>query len=168
MTPPVLLDYNLISDAPAPLYIGELPLRWQDAPTPVLVNLCDAFPTGDPYGKVSFALPFRDVLDPASLPARADLERFLDALHPYASTTPTYWHCRAGINRSAMAAAAYLHRHRGMTITAAITLIRDRRGAMCLCNAVFEAALREWYGTAAERAFDPMPIEVWATERRGS
>ncbi len=168
MTPTRLLDYHLISEGPTPLFIGELPLRWQDAPAPVLVNLCDAFPTGDPYGKTVFSLPFRDVLDPASLPNRAHLERFLAAVHQMADTSPSYWHCRAGINRSALAAAAYLHLYRQHTISSAIALIRERRGPMCLCNAVFEAALREWYGLPDERAFTPMPIEVWATERRGS
>ena len=85
-----------------------------------------------------------------------------------ASTQGTYWHCHAGINRSSFAAAAYLHRHRGLRISEAITLIREKRSDMCLCNSLFEETLRAWYGEDDEQDFTPFDLDTYLREKWGS
>lgn len=161
------LDCHVVSDSPAPLYIGELPRHWGDVPARLVINVCGTFPQGDPLGRMCFSMPMRDVLDPNQLPRREDLERFLASIHLHAADQASYWHCHAGINRSAMAAAAYLHLHRGLRISEAIRTIRERRSPTCLCNAVFERVLREWYGGPDEQDFDPVSFERWAIEHLG-
>jgi protein-tyrosine phosphatase len=109
----------------------------------------------------------QDDPDPALLPSRDDIERFLAVVHPFASAEATYWHCQAGINRSSMLVAAYLHLYRGKTISEAIAHLRKERSEMVLCNATFERTLREWYGMPDEQDFEPFDIETWLRERNG-
>lgn len=162
------LDHHLVSESPAPLFMGELPRRWEDVPAAVVVNLCGPMhPLGDACGRVVHQLQLLDVLDPEVLPSRRRIEGFLDAVHEHASTEPTYWHCHAGLNRAGLAVAAYLHRHRGLRISAAIRHLRERRSPMVLCNAYFEGVLREWYGGEDEQAFEPVSIDLWLHEREG-
>lgn len=161
------LDYNLVSEEPVPMWMGELPRDWAEIPARVVFNLCGVYPWGEPFGRVVLALPMLDALDPSLMPARQDLERFVDAAHAYAANEPTYWHCHAGLNRSGLAVATYLHRHRGMKIGDVIQRLRGARSPMVLCNSTFEARLREWYGGPDEQEFEPFDMDKWIRERTG-
>ncbi len=167
MHTPEALDYHLVSDTPAPMYMGELPRVWEEIPANVVVNMCGVYPVGEPYGRVLFGLALLDVLDPALVPDRSLFEDFLDGVHVHAQSRPTYWHCHAGINRAGLAVAAYLHRHRGLRISEAIAQLRARRHPVVLCNNVFEGALRTWYGDTDEQDFVPVSIEEYLVERTG-
>ena len=161
------LDYHLVSERPAPLFMGAMPDRWDDVPARVVVNLCGDLRGYPGVGRRFHLMPMLDVLDPDQMPDRRDLESFLDAVHHEAEHEPTYWHCHAGLNRSGLAVAAYLHRHRGLRISDAIRLLRDRRRPMVLCNSLFEARLREWYGADDEQGFEPLALETWLAEHQG-
>jgi hypothetical protein len=160
-----LLDYHLVDDDPAPLYMGALPETWDQVPARVVVNLCGMFPEGSARRRIVHALPLVDVADEAAVPPKTRLEGFVDAVHAYAAQEPTYWHCHAGLNRSGLLVALYLHRHRGYRISEAIDLLRQRRSPLVLCNPVFDRRLREWYGDADERlVIEPHPTLTPADE----
>jgi len=161
------LDFHLIHSEPAALYMGELPRRWQQTPAPVVVNLCGMFPMGNPIGRVVFGLPMLDLQDPDAVPDRGEVESFLGAVHEHCEAGASYWHCHAGINRSGFGVCAYLHRHRGLSISDAIGLVRSRRDPMVLCNAVFEQTLRKWYGGPSEQDFEPVTMEAYLAARQG-
>lgn len=161
------LDHHLILDTPHPLYVGELPARWDTVPAPVVVNLCGVYPTGDPQGRLVFGLPLLDVLDSALAPTREMLEAFLAEVNVEAAHAPSYWHCHAGINRSNLAAAAYLHLYLGYRISDAIQLLRDRRTPVVLCNHRFEGLLRRWYGGPDEQAFKRFDMTAYLDNRQG-
>lgn len=161
------IDHHLVSSDPAPLYMGELPRRYDEIPTHVVLNLCGVYPAGEPWGRIVLSMPMLDVIDPSLLPARQTIERFLHTAHVYAAEQPTYWHCHAGLNRSGLAVAAYLHLYRGLRISQAIQHIRASRSPMVLCNSFFEKTLREWYGTPDEQAFEPFSLEKYLAEREG-
>ncbi len=161
------LDHHLVSSTPAPLYMGELPRDWSEVPARAVFNLCGVYPWGEPFGRVVFSLPMLDALDEGLMPDRAQIERFVDCARAYAEEEPTYWHCHAGLNRSGLVVATYLHRHRGLRISEAIRTLREVRSPMVLCNATFEARLREWYGERDEQDFEPFDMERWIVERTG-
>ena len=161
------LDFHLIHESPYPIYQGEIPLDHGEIPAPVVVNLCGMHPQGNPYDKIVMGLALLDSVELDHLVARRRLERFLESVHIHAGTAPTYWHCHAGINRASFALSAYLHLYRGMRISQAIALIRERRYAMCLCNALFEEVLRTWYGEPDEQDFEPVDIKTWLEQRTG-
>ncbi len=158
---PRRLDHHRVSTDPAPLFLGELPRRWDDIPARVVVNLCGVFPGGDPFGRWIFAMPLVDAIDPKVVPERKLLEQFLAGIHPWAVSHSSYWHCHAGINRSGFAVAAYLHLYRGMRISEAIAHLRGTRSHMVLCNDEFERALRVWFGDETEQEFEKIPISAW-------
>jgi protein-tyrosine phosphatase len=161
------LDHHLILSTPQPLYVGELPGTWDSIPAPVVVNLCGVYPRGDPGGRLVFGLPLLDVLDRSMSPSRETVERFLAEVHVEVQHAPSYWHCHAGINRSNLAAAAYLHLYLGHRISDAIALLRERRSEMVLCNHRFEGLLREWYGGPDEQAFKRFDVGAYLREREG-
>jgi hypothetical protein len=161
------LNHNLLSETPVPLYMGELPRRYDDVPARVIINMCDSWPSGSPRGRTLFSFPLLDVLDPDHMPERRLLEGFVDAVHTHAAHEPTYWHCHAGLNRAGLAVATYLHRHRAMRISDAIRQMRHRRNAMVLCNGLFERRLREWYGGEDEQDFEMKTLDDYLTERDG-
>jgi hypothetical protein len=161
------LDYHLISEGPAPLFMGELPRDYDEIPARVVLNLCGVHPPGQAFGRVVHTMPLLDVLDADMAPARTQLERFLEAADLYAASEPTYWHCHAGLNRSGLAVAAYLHLYRGTTIGEAIAQMRRVRTPLVLCNSHFEGLLRKWYGTKAEQDFTPIDIDAYLRERTG-
>lgn len=161
------LDHHLVHEDPQPLFMGELPPRWDDIPAPVVVNLCGVYPTGDPDGRQVLGMPLLDVLDRTMAPTRDALERFLASAHSLASGQASYWHCHAGINRSGLAVASYLHLYRGMRISDAIQSLRDKRSEMVLCNHVFEGLLREWYGGPDEQEFQRFDLQTYMREREG-
>ena len=158
------LNHHLLSDTPAPLFMGELPHRYEHVPARVIINMCDSWPSGSPAGRTLFSFPF---LDPDLMPERRRLEGFVDAVHTHAATEPTYWHCHAGLNRSGLAVALYLHRHRAMRISDAIRHMRERRTPMVLCNGLFERRLREWYGGEDEQEFEVRSLDDYLTGRHG-
>lgn len=133
------------------MYMGALPSTWDDIPARVVVNLCGIFPLGAADGRLIYALPLLDLAEEAAVPDRHVVEAFVDGIHAYAQAEATYWHCHAGLNRSGFVVAAYLHRHRGMRIGDAIASLRSKRSPMVLCNTLFEARLREWYGDDDEQ-----------------
>ena len=161
------LDFHLISSGPTPLFMGELPRDYEEAPARVVLNLCGVHPPGQPFGRVVHTMALLDVLDADVAPQRAQLERFLEAAHLYAANEATYWHCHAGLNRSGLAVAAYLHLHRGMRISDAILTMRQRRTALVLCNSHFERLLRTWYGAPDEQDFEEIDIDAYLSGRAG-
>lgn len=168
MTTADRLDHHLVSTEPSPLFMGELPQDYADAPAPVIVNVCGVFPRVVPFGLTVLGLPMHDTLDLDLIPERPEIERFLHGVHRFAEHAPTYWHCHAGINRSGFVVAAYLHLFRGLTISQSIDNLRKRRSGMVLCNSVFEGLLREWYGGPEEQAFEPFSFERYARGRQGA
>jgi len=161
------LDYHLVCDDPVPLFMGELPRHYDEQPARVVLNMCGVHPPGQAFGYIVHTMPLLDVLDEDMSPARHHLEQFLSAAHLYAGNEPTYWHCHAGLNRSALAVAAYLHLHRGLRISEAIERLRSRRSGLVLCNSRFEGLLRTWYGDADEQAFDPVDAQAFLAHRTG-
>ena len=161
------LDYSLVSNNPSPLFMGELPRDWQDIPARIVVNLCGAFPWGEPFGRLVLSWPMLDALEDRLMPDRSEIERFVDLVHVYADHEPSYWHCHAGLNRSGVVVATYLHRHRGLAIGEAIQHLRKARHPMVLCNSTFERKLRRWYGGDDEQEFEPFDMTVWLKEREG-
>ena len=156
-----MTNHHLVSAQPTPLYLGALPSRWDHIPARVVVNLCGALPSGTGmFGRVVHLLPMLDVPEEELLPARSTIETFLDAVHAHAGGEPSFWHCHAGLNRSGLAVAAYLHRHRGARIGEAIALLRRVRSPLVLCNATFERTLRTWYGGPDEQALAPVDQEL--------
>lgn len=162
------LDYHLVSDGPTAIFMGELPRDYDEVPARVVMNLCGVHPPGQAFGRVVHTMPLLDVLDADAAPARAQLERFLAAADLYATAEPTYWHCHAGLNRSGLAVAAYLHLYRHMRISDAIASMRQIRTPLVLCNSHFESLLRTWYGTADEQDFTPVDIDAYLRERTGN
>ncbi|MCA9569451.1 MAG: dual specificity protein phosphatase family protein [Myxococcales bacterium] len=161
------LDHHLVHGHPHPLYMGELPGRWETVPSAVVVNLCGVYPSGDPDGRLVFGFPLLDVLDRSISPSRETLEAFLASVHDEAGGQPSYWHCHAGLNRSGLAVAAYLHLYRGMRISDAIASLRRKRSEMVLCNHLFEGLLREWYGGPDEQEFQRFNLQTYLKEREG-
>lgn len=161
------LDHHLVHESPQPLYMGELPSSWSQVPTPVVVNLCGVYPDGDPGGRQVYGLALLDVLDRSLSPSRAELEQFLALVHEHVGSAPSYWHCHAGLNRSGLAVAAYLHLYRGVRIGDAIVGLRERRSDLVLCNHVFEGLLRQWYGEEDEQEFQRVGVATWLRERNG-
>lgn len=159
------LDCDRILDDPQ-VWMGEMPRYWEEIPARVVVNLAGVCPPGSSDGRVVFSLPLTDSPREDALPDRADLERFLASVHPWVSAEPSYWHCHAGINRSGLVLAAWLHLHQDLPISQAIALLRARRSGIVLCNNVFEQALRRWYGGPDEQDFQPFTLEVYLRERR--
>lgn len=97
--------------------------------------------------KALLHLPMEDLQHESAVPSRERFERFLGAVDLMArgSEGNVLWHCRAGINRSAFALAAYLAIHKNIPIDEAIALIRANRDPGCLSNRVFLATLQKWY-----------------------
>lgn len=153
-------------DDPTPIYVGELPRSYSLVPAPVVINVCGVYPQVQAPVRVVLSLPFLDVPDVTMIPAKDEVERFLEGVHAHASDAASYWHCHAGINRSGFVAAAYLHLHRGMRIADAIETLRSKRSRMVLCNSVFERTLRQWYGRSDEQEFVPFSLEDYLSEAR--
>ena len=162
------LTYHRILQNPHPIFMGPLPMRYQDIPARVVINMCGDYPDGDGQGYNVFSMPLFDVQDTKFLPARERLEGFLDEVHDAAGQQASYWHCHAGINRSGLALAAYLHRFHDYRISESIALLRSQRSPVVLCNTLFERTLREWYGGPDEQAFTPFSIEAYLAGRTGS
>jgi len=161
------LDHHLVHEDPHPIYMGELPANWADIPARVVVNMCGVYPSGDPDGRLVLGMPLLDVLDRSMSPTRENLERFLASVHALAGQQASYWHCHAGINRSGLAVASYLHLYRGMEISKAIAHLREKRSEMVLCNHLFEGLLREWYGGPDEQEFQRFNLATYLKEREG-
>ncbi len=141
---------SLIHTDPNPIRLGPAP----DPYTPPYESVWVSFiPVEPDPGVIHHTLVMHDTLEPERMPTRAGIEAFLDRVHRDAVSRPSYWHCFAGINRSAFGLAAYLYRFRGMRISEAIATLRERRGRMILSNSLFEARLRGWYGAPAEHEF---------------
>lgn len=161
------LDHDLIHRDPSPLYMGELPREYRAVPATVVINLCGIFAHPEPPVRFTFGMPLLDSLDEELAPTREEIETFLATVHPWVERGATYWHCHAGLNRSGLAVAAYLHLYRGLRISQAIATMRARRNPMVLCNSLFEKRLRSWYGTAEEQHFEPFDLETYLRERWG-
>ena len=161
------LEFDRIVEGPPPIFMGPLPRSWSSVPAPVVVNMCGVFPWGAPDDHLVFAIALHDIQDEDALPPRLTFERFLEGIHSQAGKRPSYWHCHAGLNRSGLALGAYLHLYGGMRISDAISTMRERRSPLVLCNALFEATLRKWYGDDDEQEFVPVDIDKWLRERTG-
>ncbi len=159
------LDYDLVSKSPTPIYMGELPEDYAAAPASVVINACGVFPNIAVPSPTILTLPMIDTLELEYLPGRSQIEAFLKGVHTHAVDGPTYWHCHAGLNRSALLVASYLHLYRGLRISDAITQLRDARSPMVLCNNVFERKLRGWYGQPDEQDFETFDLATYLRER---
>lgn len=161
------VDYHRILDGPNAIFMGPLPASWEDVPAPVVINATAIYPPGPPKTQLLFAFPLLDLQESSALPPRDRLERLLEAVDAQARQRATYWHCHAGLNRSGLLLAAYLHLHRGHRISDAISLLRERRLPIVLCNALFERTLRSWYGGPDEQDFDAVDVSAWMRARTG-
>lgn len=148
-------SHDRIHELPTAITLGRRPTA-ETPLTPVLVSFVLEPPV---HEGLHFHLPMRDSMNPALLPTREALVRFLESLHPEVSQHASYWHCHAGQNRSAFGLAAYLHLFRALAISDAIELMRTRRDGRVLCNPLFEATLRSWFGTPAEQTFRSPTVE---------
>lgn len=159
------LDYDLVWEGGAPLYMGELPNTYRDAPAQVIINACGVVPALSVPSPTVLVFPMVDTLEAEYIPSRQRIEALVDAAHVFASAEPTYWHCHAGLNRSGLLVATYLHRHGGLRISDAIQQLRGARSPMVLCNNVFERTLRDWYGGEDEQLFSPFDLSTYLRER---
>ncbi len=165
MTVEPRLDFDLVSTEPAPIYMGELPEDYSAVPADIVLNLCGAFPSISVPSPTILTLPMIDTLETEYMPSRAQIEAFCKAAHTYAANEPTYWHCHAGLNRSGIVLATYLHIYRDMKISDIIVMLREKRSPMVLCNNVFERTLRTWYGGPDEQEFEVFDLATYLRER---
>lgn len=161
------LDHNLVHESPTPIFMGELPKDYGSVPAPVVVNFCGVYAHPEPPVRITLGFPLLDSMDDTLAPTKVELEQFLESVHPYVERGPTYWHCHAGLNRSGLALAAYLHLYRKQRISDAIVGLRDKRSPMVLCNGLFETRLRTWYGGPDEQHFEAFDLDTYLRERWG-
>lgn len=159
------LDFDLVHTAPTPIFMGELPDDYAFAPADVIINACGVFPPLTVPAPTILTLPMLDTLELEYLPNRKQIEAFVAGAHVHVERGPTYWHCHAGLNRSGILLATYLHLYRGMRISDVITTLREKRSPMVLCNNVFERTLRTWYGGEDEQAFETFDLATYLRER---
>jgi len=145
-----MTDHDLIHDDPAPLYLGSDPgdyLYDNIREFGLIVNLMDRLQTETAPHAIVMHYSMIDIEDtPELIPDRDRVEAFLWAVHVFAATEKTLWHCAAGLNRSGFMLAAYLHLYRQIPIRDAIALLREKREPTVLNNKTFERTLLEWYG----------------------
>lgn len=111
----------------------------------VIVNLMDHPGHSTIPGAVVMHYSMIDMEDEEFVPDKDRSEDFLWAVHLFASTGTSFWHCRAGLNRSGYMLATYLHLYRQFRIKDAISLLREKRSHQVLNNSVFERALIKRY-----------------------
>lgn len=85
--------------------------------------------------------------DAGEVPDAELLATIADDVNRYLVEGKTLVHCQAGLNRSNLIAALALIRG-GMAPAGAISLLRERRSPVVLCNEAFES----WLLTSAVRA----------------
>lgn len=145
---PGYADYHIVHDDPFPIAMGSDPDDyWYDFMREfrLIVNLTDrAGHETVPHAMVMH-YSMLDMDEEEYVPEQEQSEHFLWAVHVFASTGPSYWHCAAGLNRSGYMLAAYLHLYRQLTIEDSIALLRKKRSRHVLCNKVFENALLRRY-----------------------
>jgi hypothetical protein len=139
-------DFHLIVEEPYPIYLGALPWNsYDEVPADVIFNFCGDIPELG-VQKTTIIFPFLDSNNPAAIPHEEDILSFMNVASMYARKGPTFWHCHAGINRSAFMLARYLHNHdpnfEGASIDYIIDLIRRKRYDYCLSNDAFVHSLR--------------------------
>lgn len=139
-------DFHLIVREPHPIYLGALPWKsYRKIPADVIFNFCGDIPD---FGtqKTTIIFPFLDSNNSEAIPDEEDILRFMNIASMYAKNGPTFWHCHAGINRSAFMLARYLYSHdpnfEGASIDYIIDLIRRKRYDYCLSNEAFIHSLR--------------------------
>ena len=159
--------YDLILSSPHPLYMGRLPASYAEINATVFINLCGHLPDRPPVHSTVLMHTLVDSLDLDLQPRQEVLESFLASVHTLTSTASSYWHCYAGLNRSGIALAAYLHLYRNYKIGDAIALLRRKRSELVLCNSHFEGMLRKWYGTKQEQRFEGTPEKAYYKHRNG-
>lgn len=82
------------------------------------------------------------VADGAADHLAARLPEAVAAVHAHLSAgRRVYLHCNAGYNRAPTVAIAYLHRHHGLTLDAALSHVKQRRSCV-----PYASALRAAYG----------------------
>lgn len=82
-----------------------------------------------------------EMFDGSDVPDEDSLHSAADHVVLYAEEGRTLVHCQAGLNRSGLVTGLALVKM-GMEPHAAITLMREKRSPMVLCNQAFEAWLR--------------------------
>jgi len=96
---------------------------------------------------ISFGMHDRE----GAVPSEDDLDAFVSSVRPWVEGRgmPSYWHCQAGLNRSAFLLTYYLCSVRGFPASYVIAAIRDKRksptGLTPLFNQSFEKALLGWF-----------------------
>ena len=88
-----------------------------------------------------FLFPFLDIEHEKEIPSAESISDFIEVARIYTQRGPTFWHCHAGINRSAFMLALYIWMETERTMEESIGLIRSRRDVRCLNNKVFESYL---------------------------
>lgn len=75
--------------------------------------------------------------DAGNIPDPTQLHELADMVNDYRAKGKTLVHCQAGLNRSGLVSGLALVKS-GMSPTAAIALLREKRSPMVLCNEAFE------------------------------
>lgn len=140
-----LLDYNLIRSSPTKIYLGEMPdeeFKTLPSNVKVLINLSHHSHQKN-YSHTILHFPLMDCDNDYFCPKPQEMYRFLEAAHIYTQTQDTYWHCQAGMNRSALMLAAYLHVYDDSfdSMKQVIQHLRSMRGDFILNNQAFEKFL---------------------------
>ncbi len=141
------VDYHLIIDKPYPIYLGALPWNsYSSVPADTIFNFCGDIPESGTMKK-TFIFPFLDDDREDSVPDQKDIFDFLHVANVYATQGPTFWHCHAGVNRSAFMLASYLWLYhddfKDTDMNNVIGMIRNKRYDYCLCNDAFVKRLLE-------------------------
>lgn len=138
-------EMHLIHNNPTEIYMGPIPISYAHIPQVIFDFTSWSQKPDIVTHNMIMCFPMQDVQDKRALPKREDVEIFLKAAHELASRRSSFWHCLAGLNRSGLMLAAYLHLYRDLKIEEAITLIRHCRSKDALFNPVFVETLLEWY-----------------------
>lgn len=83
--------------------------------------------------------------DSHDMPSKAHIEQIADWINLCVDKGPTLVHCQAGLNRSSLVAAvALLRRYPERSPDEVITLLRDKRSPVVLCNTTFESWVKNY------------------------
>ncbi|MBD3255987.1 MAG: hypothetical protein GF383_12905 [Candidatus Lokiarchaeota archaeon] len=138
-------NYSLMIEKPHPVYIGALPWNtYQGIPAEVIFNFCGDLPKLGTK-KTTIIFPFLDENNRDALPSDEDIFNFLKVAVFYTQKTSTFWHCHAGVNRSAFMLALYLYTYHfdNMSMEDVIEFIRGKHHDYCLSNETFVRKLKE-------------------------
>ncbi len=136
-------DFDVVSTSPLMAigsYPGDYNYGYMDD-YDYAVNLSGVKCPGE---KRVFRYNLSDIDSPEHVPSQREMETFLSHVHEESKGGSIYWHCQAGINRSALFLSNYLHLYQNLSIEEAIRKVRVSRPQV-FSNKSFVQVLRSRY-----------------------